>query len=122
MTAIENLPDGDHYVEVRRGDTAARILFSFHTLLPAGTVPGFMGGATHVGHPRVVVLTARPTWSGQPDEIQGSGYLLDGRASFVEQVPAETAGPIIDALVAYGVTAGQEALAALLNNEAAPNG
>jgi hypothetical protein len=114
---IGDLPDGDWYVEAREGDTAARILFSVKTLLPAGEVPGFMGGATHLEHPRVVVLTPRPTWTGQPDEVQGPAHMIDGRPTFVVTVPAEVAEPIIDTLTAYGLDASREALARFLNGD-----
>lgn len=114
---VEDLPDGDWYVEARRGGTVARILFGFKTLIPSGQVPDFAGGCTRIEHPRVVVLTPRPSWSGQPDEAQGPAYLLDGHATFVEQVPPDVALPVLDTMVADGLQAGQNALTRLLSGE-----
>jgi hypothetical protein len=103
--AYEDLPEGDWYVEARRDDTVARLLFG-HKLLPLN--------GHHMGSPRVVVLTPRPYWVGVEFPEQQKGLRVDGRPTFVEEVPYPLADPIIMALGGEGINAARDALAALL--------
>lgn len=106
--AYEDLPEGDWYIEARSGNTVARLLFGLERL-PLNSF--------NMGRPRVVVLTLRPAWVGSEFPDQGSALRIDGRPTFVDEVPDEIAQPIVEALVGEGLNAAQNALAELLEVE-----
>jgi hypothetical protein len=90
------IPDGKHYVEARQGDLVVRLFFEWRTVIPPDAVEGFEAGCYRIGWPKLVALWPRPMLLGVDD--QADGYRIDGRSTFVDELPDEMTQRAVEAL------------------------